>query len=220
MVIVLGAWLAIQTVRYRSLKREHQELRNDAAELHRQLAERRNTAAPDQAGMTEPERLELLRLRNQAAQLRAATNELQQLRAQVSQSGAPTTEAAHGTQLPSPGELAPRETWRFAGAATPEAALQSVLFAMREGDHKAFLELVSEHAAREFEGKTPQEVTDKLRRDTARVTGYRILEKAELSAEESVLVIYVAGDNKQLLPMHMKKIGEQWKFTGLSTERK
>jgi hypothetical protein len=221
MAIGLMTGLAIQSVRYASLRKAHRQLQGNVAELQRGLAERSDAGAPGaQAGMTEEERLELLRLRNQAAQLRMATNELQQLRAQVGQAGAPTGGTANTAPTPGVGELVPQERWSFAGDATPAAALQSVFFAMRQGDAKAFLELVSDQAAREFEGKTPEEMTAKLRRDAARITGYRILENDELSVEESVLVIYLAGENKQLLPMRMKKVGDQWKFAGVSTDRK
>jgi hypothetical protein len=216
----LGAGLVIQHFRYAGVREGHQQLQGDLAELQKQLGELEQAARSTASrGESEEERLELMRLRNQAAQLRMATKELQQLRAGVMQPGAPSP-AATTAPSGSVGDFVPREAWSFAGDATPEAALQSVLFAMRQGDPKTFLDLVSDQAAREFEGKTEPEITEKLQRDAARVTGYRILEKDGVSAEESVLVIYIAGEKKQLLPMQMKKIGEQWKFAGVSTDRK
>ena len=222
----LAAGLVAQAIRYSALRKENQQLESRVAELQRQVTAREQSAAPAASSVIaeEGERIELLRLRNQAAQLRTVTNELQQLRAQVSQLGAsPQTAAASRANNGAARELVSREALRFAGYATPDAALQSTLFAMTQGDHNAFLASLSpeeaQRVAKQAEGKTPEQMSEKWRRDTGEMTSYRILDRDEVSSEEMVLVIYVAGE-KKVVPMRMRKVGEEWKFAGVATDRR
>ena len=219
-VIGLTAGLLIQHLRSSNLRKMNQQLERNVAELQKDMAARE----PAPVASTEhAERLELLRLRNQAAQLRVATNELQQLRMQASQSR-PSTQTTEGTPASAgAGELVPREAWSFAGYATPEAAFQSMVFAMSQGDHTTYLaSTTGEQAAqsrKKFEEKTPEEYGEHLRRETAKVTSYRILEKDEVSPDETVLVIYAAGAGG-LLPFTMQKVGNEWKVAGPATDRR
>ena len=221
----LAAGLVVQAIRYSGLKQVNQQLESKIAELQRQVAAREQPAAPATSPVIaeEGERIELLRLRNQAAQLRTATNELQQLRTKVSQLGASRqTAAASRASNGAAAEMVSREALSFAGYATPDAALQSTLFAMTQGDHNAFLASLSpeeaQRVAKQSEGKTPEQMSEKWRRDTGEMTSYRILERDEVSSEEMVLVIYVAGE-KKVVPMQMRKVGEEWKFAGVATDR-
>jgi len=222
-VVGLAAGLVIQGVRFGALRQANQQLQRDVSELQRQVAEREQSAAPGaSAAMTEEERGELLRLRNQAAQLRTATNELQRLRAQAIQLGAP---AAQTTGVPSQtagaatGEAIPRESWSFAGYATPEAAVQSLMFGMSQGNYDvALASLTPDEAGEETRNKTPEQLREQWLRDTARISTYRILDRDEISAEETVLMVYATGEKKAVLPMKMKKVGEEWKFAGMVTD--
>jgi len=222
--LALAAGLVVQTIRYSRLRKVNQQLDSRLAEL--QVAAREQSAAPAASpAMTEEGHIELLRLRNQAAQLRTATSELQQLRAQASQgraargTGAASNTATDGAA----GDMVSREALGFAGYATPDAALQSTLFAMTQGDHNAFLASLSPEealrVAKQSEGKTPEQMSEKWRRDTGEMTSYRILDRDEVSSEEMVLVIYVAGE-KKVVPMQMRKVGEEWKFAGVATDRR
>jgi cell division septum initiation protein DivIVA len=225
LVIGLAAGLVIQSVRYAGLQKANRQLRDDVVELQKQLATRESAVAPvASTGITEQARSELLRLRNQAAQLRAATNELEQLRRQIGQlrASAQTAGEASGPAAAAAGEMVPRESWRFAGYATPEAAFQSVFFAMSQGDYRTFLESLSPEEAARWSGKskTPEQLAEDGRREMAKVASYRVLEKDEVSADEVVLVVYAAGGESKVLPMQMRKVGEQWKFAGMATDRR
>jgi len=223
--LALAAGLVVQAIRYSGLKKVNHQLENKVAELQRQVAAREQPAAPATSPViAEGERIELLRLRNQAAQLRTATNELHKLRTQVSQLGASRqTAAASRAGNGAAGEMVSRAALSFAGYATPDAALQSTLFAMTQGDHNAFLASLSpeeaQRVAKQSEGKTPEQMSEKWRRDTGEMTSYRILDRDEVSSEEMVLVIYVAGE-KQVVPMQMRRVGEEWKFAGVATDRR
>ena len=218
-LIALIVGLVVQTLRLRQSAAKNQQLESQIAELRSVAAAA--GASPGAATSSDGEdRTELLRLRNQVAQLRAATNELHELRAGIHHSPA----SSRATQPAA--EFVPRESWTFAGYATPEAAFQSMFFAMSQRDQNAFVETLSpEEAARhseQFADKTPEQIAEKWSRQTekiARLTGYRILDRNEISPEEIVLVIY-AGNEQGLLPMQMKKVGDQWKFAGVATDRR
>ena len=220
-VIGLTAGLLFQDFRYANLRKLNQQLAVNVEELQKQLAAREPAVAPV-AKTDKEEQSELLRLRNQAAQLRAATNELRQLRAQLNQSRAAVqTPGAAATSTGAGAELVPRETWSFAGYATPQAAFHSTMFAHSQGDHQTFLASLTGDLARdnqkELNNKTPEQFSENLRRETAKFTGYRILEMDEVSPEETVLMIYYAGES-DTEKVRMRKIGDEWKVAGPATD--
>ena len=216
-LIALTAGLAVQTLRLRQAIAKNQQLEGQIAELRSvaATADASRRAANPSGG---EDRTELLRLRNQVAQLRAATNEVHELRAGIQHSPA----SSRATQPAA--EFVPRESWTFVGYATPEAACQSMFFAMSQRDQNAFVDALSpEEAARHSEqfADKQEQIAEKWSRQTEKImkiTGYRILERNELSPEEMVLVIYAGKQG--LLPMQMKKVGDQWKFAGVATDRR
>lgn len=223
-MIGLAAGLVIQTVRHSALSTANQQLEQRIAEFQTQLATPDQPAAPvASTGIGEEQQIELLRLRSQASQLRAATNESQRLRAQMDQlraSRQPTV-APSAAGAGAAGEAVPKEAWSFAGYATPEAALQAVLAAMTHGDYNAYVAALSPEEAQrvseQFGGKTPEEISEKWRRQTEKLTSYRIVDQDAASAEETVLIVYMAGE-KKLLPMQMRKVGQEWKYAGVRTD--
>jgi len=220
-VIGLAAGLLFQNFRYANLRKLNQQLAVNVEELQKQLAAR-EPAVASVAKTDKEEQSELLRLRNQAAQLRTATNELRQLRAQLNQSPASAqTAAATRAFAGATAELVPRETWSFAGYATPQAAFHSTMFAHSQGDHQTFLASLTGDLARdnqkELNNKTPEQFSENLRRETAKFTGYRILEMDEVSPEETVLMIYYAGES-DTEKVRMRKVGDEWKVAGPATD--
>jgi hypothetical protein len=218
-IVGLVAGLLIQSLRYSNLRKMNQQLEVNVAELQKQMAARETAASPAGSRPNE-ERLELLRLRNQAAQLRAATNELQQLRTQMGRArAAAQTAGVPGTAT---AELVPREAWGFVGYATPEAAFQSTIFAHSQGDFDSFLASLTADALREhrkeLESKTPEEFAEYLRRETAKITGYRIVEREDISAEETVLVFYAAGAG-DVERVSMRKVGNEWRMAGSAADK-
>ena len=135
-LIALIVGLVVQTLRLRQSAAKNQQLESQIAELRSVAAAA--GASPGAATSSDGEdRTELLRLRNQVAQLRAATNELHELRAAIEHSPASPPATRPGA------EFVPRESWTFAGYATPEAAFQSMFFAMNQRDQNAFVEALS-----------------------------------------------------------------------------
>jgi hypothetical protein len=232
LIIGLAAGLVFQTVRLSDLTARNRELGREVAELQNRVATPEPTAkAVPEPGTADQDNTELLRLRNQAAQLRTVTNELAQLKAQVAQASAEnqrlrSAPAAVTTTPPtgqSQGAAYPRESWAFAGYATPENALQSAVFAMSQGDYKTFAaSMTPEEAARlqqKWADKTPEQIAEEGRRETANITGFRVLEKRDVSPEQTVLTIYAGGEEK-VQQVVMQKVGEEWKMAAMNSTKR
>jgi hypothetical protein len=233
LVIALAAGIALQSMRVSKLKAQNESLRQQVAALQAQadhLSSQPST--PAASATTDEDRSELLRLRNQAAQLKQVTNELQRLRTQVQQRQAasqarfaqvPAAPAADSNAPAGATGPVPRESWAFAGYATPEATLQSAVFAMSQGDYQTFLASMSpEEAARmqkSFEGKTPEQIAEDGRRQTANAKSFQILGKQELSPDRVVLNVYVAGGEDRMQRVVMQKVGDEWKWAGNAGRR-
>jgi RNA polymerase sigma factor (sigma-70 family) len=149
---IIGATLAaavgtgIYEVRRASrLRVENQNLLDRQAQL---TAERdaavsnlmRNVNAGSQ---TQPDRDELLRLRSEVGRLRRQTNEVatlgaenQRLRAALTQNRATSVNPLISD--PEAPDAVPKESWALAGYATPEATVQTLLWALHKGDSNAF----------------------------------------------------------------------------------
>ena len=233
-ILALAAGVAFQTVRLSRLAAQNQQLEAQIAELQARVAATPETTvgAPVNS-VSDEERTELLRLRNQAAQLRNATNELQQVRRQFDQlraenqelrsrpaSSAPAPAAATASSAP----VHARESWQFLGYATPEAALQSTLYAISKADYNTIMASLTPQEAQRLQremdaaNRSPEEVAERIRRDVAKATSYQVLQQREISPTESVMVIYAGGEEKvQRVMMH--KIGDEWKFGGAASRR-
>jgi hypothetical protein len=230
LVMALAVGVVVQSLRVSKLNAQNEALRQQLAAVQAQVDHLSSAAAQPKAPATSDEdRSELLRLRNQAAQLKQVTNELQRLRGQMQQLQAANQQmrAAPAPAVADPNAAAatgpvPRESWAFAGYATPEAALQSAIFAMSQGDYSTFLaSMTPEEAARmqkSFEGKTPEQISEEGKRETAKATTLQVLNKQELAPDRVMLNVYVGGEER-MQRVTMQKIGEEWKWAGSASRR-
>ncbi|TMQ01516.1 MAG: DUF4878 domain-containing protein [Verrucomicrobia bacterium] len=163
---------------------------------------------------------EVHKLRNEVTQLRAGAKTTEQLRAEN-----PAAPKAGGTTppatVPQEGYYA-KENWTFSGYATPEAALQSVVWAMREGDTKTILGAVTpEEMARmqsEWAGKSEAEISADAKRGTEKINSIRILDSRAISEDEVVLNVYAAGGEDKIQKISMKRLGGEWRMAGPKKE--
>jgi len=228
------ASLAVHVVERRrisGLRQANEALREERAAAQQLIEAKSN----DQSGPEELERLrsearEVHKLRNEVSQLRAGMKEADQLRAEnqrLRAAGKPL-QAAPGTGLPGPAAPASqegyyaKENWAFIGYATPEAALQSVIWAMREGDTRTLLASVTpeemERMQKEWGSKSEAQVSADAKRGTDKISGIRILESKTLSDDEVVLCVYAAGGEDKVQKISMKRSGAEWKMAGPKRE--
>jgi hypothetical protein len=164
-------------------------------------------------------------LRNQAAQLKSATNETQELRSQVRQVTADNERLRAAKANVAAGQSPPaaaadtfsKENWTFAGYATPEASFQSTVWAMSQGDSQTFLAgLAPEERARmekTWRDKSAEQIGEEGRREMTEISGFRILERREIADDQVALTIFAngKGDTAEML---LQRIGTEWKFAG------
>ena len=213
-----------------ALQQEIERLRETQAATQQAKPIEQNGQQNEELERLRNEAREVHKLRNEVSQLRAGAKDLSQLRTENQQlrsagqhlrtapeTGAIATSAA-GPQEP----FYARENWAFAGYATPEAALQSVVWAMREGDMKTFLaSLTPEEMARmekEWGNKSEAEISNDSKRGIDKISNIRILESKALSDDEVVLSVYAAGGEDKVQKISMKRFGAEWKLAGPKKE--
>jgi hypothetical protein len=93
---------------------------------------------------------------------------------------------------------------------------------MSQGDYQTFLaSMAPEEAARmqkSFEGKTPEQISEEGKRETAKATSFQVLSKQELAPDRVMLNVFVAGEDRAQRVI-MQKIGEEWKWAGNASRR-
>ena len=176
---------------------------------------------------------EIAALREQTKQLPRLRNEISQLRAHGSELAATRAENARlleakqmGSQIPreSPVGFVARDGLVFAGRATPEAALQSFFWALREGNMMVALQAMpandgevveleqmspSERAKAEEQFKASSEV-----RMMQQFNDFTVAGRKEISDEE--VVLYVRSSvATNTFPHALKRFGNEWKITGM-----
>ena len=234
--LVIGCLVALGMLfsRLTQVSRENDQLRAQLQATQQQLEELRiansRIAQARSRSANDAEKEELLSLRNQAAQLKAATNETQRLRSEVRQAAAENermraAQANVSAALSSPAAPAdnfPKENWAFAGYATPEASFQSTLWAMSQGDSQTFLAgLAPEERARmekSWQNKSAEQIGEEGRREMREVSGFRILERRQIAEDQVALTIFADG-KRETAEMLLQRIGSEWKLAGKAGRR-
>jgi len=160
--------------------------------------------------------IELLRLRSTVEILRQRTNELGRLL----ETG---LAAATNTSQGSLGQTHfPRDSWAYAGFASPEAALQSYMWAKSRGDVKtafnsATPELQQEIKDTYFRGQSDEEISATLIDSAKDQSGFRILKRMVAAEDQVVYQIHIDGTSDASYSLvTMKKTDGEWKVS--STE--
>jgi hypothetical protein len=212
----------------RNLAAEVEGLRAETSTLKEQIAS--SAAVQTAAQNQEMESLrdqaqDALKLRNEVNQLRAVAKEVEKLRADNAQlRGLAQQRAANPAPAPAPavnppksGDQFPRDSWTFAGYATPESALISAIWAMREGKPQTYLESLSpdeqERMAKTWLNKPETEIAAKHQQDVAAITGVRVMDRQNVNDTEVVMNVWLEGVNKPE-KISMKRVGNDWKFGG------
>ena len=167
---------------------------------------------------------ELLRLRGEAGVLRQQTKELETLRNENRQVRAALESRLKAQSAGAAGTAAtadywPRESWAFAGYASPEAALQTFFWAVSTGELETALSGITgeiqEMGEKEKEGKSEGEASAKAIADFATYKSVDVLDR-EVQADDTVVLNIAVADKKRTITgkFLMKKIGNDWKFSG------
>lgn len=206
------AELQQQTAALQQAQASVEELRAENERIKAQITE---------AGATGSEQMsELLKLRGEVSRLRQAANELNTLRAQneqLRQAAGASPVASRATNAPPdvpPQDIHPKETWSFSGYATPDATVQSMLWAMTQTNLDVMLHGLGPEMAAQFEQAIQQngeKAVAGMTQLATRNTGFRIVNRSTISADEMDLTVYMEGQNRQDTAK-FKRIDGEWKL--------
>src|SRR4051812_34161035 len=228
-VVLLAAAIAAAVsgwLKVGRLARENAELKAQMESVQQQqttTASEQNSQAQKEIETLRAQSQELVRLRGEVSQLRSSAKDAEKLRSDLQQLRAENqrlqtgTAAAAATNQPPPPDQFPKESWNFAGYATPDAALVSAIWAMKEGNPKTYLESLSpEEQARMskvWENKSETEIAAKHQSDVSTITGMRVLDRTTISPEEVQMNVDIQGVDR-MEKVTMKLINNEWKFGG------
>jgi len=224
------ACLIIQ-VRAKAGTRERERVWGEQAQRLASLAAENqrlsNLVEPAKNAQTLPaERVrDLLRLRGEIGQLRLAGTEQKQLQKTNAQLLA--ARAASQKQLAEAQAAAnywPKEQLAFAGYASPESALKSMLWAMQSGNLGSWQQSCTPQAQADLErewrkhGMSDAQIAEEIKTMSeslmAGASGFHIVEQTEESPNKITINLSFDGEGKTR-KFVLKKVGDEWKFHNL-----
>jgi len=113
----------------------------------------------------------------------------------------------------------PKESWAFAGYASPSAAVQSCLWAASKGDVKTFLRGVTGDAQMFAEkllaGRSESEISAAVTAQFAGIKSLRVVSR-EVQDENTVVLTTASEEESGTVTKKalMKKVGNEWKLAG------
>ena len=180
---------------------------------------------------------EVLRLRSEVTRLKTDAAESEKLRTQnqqllsQNQRSRTASQAAPNPSTPPVGTAPPaenkdnfpRDSWSFAGYQTPEAAMVSALWSMKEGNPKVYLESLSPdeqtRMAQSWLNKSEAEIAAKHQQDVSKISGLSIVERQQISADKVRLKVQIEGAGREAF-VDLQRVGDDWKFGGFARQPK
>ena len=226
-VVGLAIWLAGERQARRRLVEEHTALQQQLDRMtgliaeNEQLSNRVAQANPPQS-LPDDQLRELLRLRGEVGVLRQKGKELESVRNENRQARAALeskTQGAGAAKAAATADYWPRDSLAFKGYASPDAALQSLVWAGNNGDLKTMLASTTGDARKEMEqqfgGKPETEASIRVMDDTAGLKSVRLLNR-DVQADDTVVLTAAFEDrtDTQTLKLLLKKVGNEWKLSG------
>ena len=221
LILAAGCLLRLVTVQRSTITRLSQEV--DSLRLQLEAAEQARAKPAEQPSATLPQEQlrELLRLRGKAGLFRSQAEELAQLQQENRRLRAtlasPQSAADGATNGLAARGVVPLTALAFAGYATPEAALESLLWSERETNLTAYMTslLPNQQSLEQARLQSQSEQGDGglFFREPGSVTGFQFLDSQPVSEDEVALTFFVRG-REQVMKTVAKRIGAEWKFYG------
>jgi len=230
-VIVIAGIASVllwQNVQNGGLRDDNDRLRQMLTGL-KQISDVSTPSVADEA-LTDEQRAELLKLRAEVTDLRTETNQIaglmdanQKLKVSLREARTPVQPAtASPKKKPEdalPQDIHPKATWAYRGYASPEATVESTLWAMMKGDKdtalKAFSPEMLPEMERQMEGKDFAEEMKKMN-----MAEFRVLDRQQIAPDEMVLTISTARQdengnniNNSQEDTVFRRINGEWKVT-------
>jgi RNA polymerase sigma factor (sigma-70 family) len=233
LVASLGTPLVLQYQTNKSLRAENEMLLAQASHASDLQAENQRLSNRDvqtvSNSLSDGQIAELARLRGEVPRLRADANQTEKLRQEINRLRTARVEPPK-TQPPNTTsqDTFPRETWAFAGYASPESAMQSFAWAALQGDMNTFLNSLSpEGQSREREkwqkdGSNETQIRDGLVKEFGKTKAIRIEEKRAISDTEVILSLFIEHEkgDSETAKLKVQRIDNEWKMVGPQDEDK
>jgi hypothetical protein len=223
----LAIWLAIEHQARLGLAGEHQALEQQLVKMAELIARNadlsKRIAQANEPKPLPPDQLsELLRLRGQVGVLRLqqpdrdrAREENRQIHAVLENYLQTLTE----TNAQAMTNYWPQQAWTNTGHGSPEAALQTLLWAGYNGDLTNFVASVDEDARTnlidEFKGKSATETSIQLADEMYDTKSVQVLSREVLDENTVVLTVEIEDQNDfNTVNLLWKRTRGEWKFAG------
>lgn len=216
-VIGLATWLVRQQQSQNKLREKNRALQEQVEDLKQPAGDNQTNSAAQ--SFSDAQVSELLRLRNEVGRLREQSNELATLRAALAtqqkvQSGKPEPAATRS-------EAIPKDAWTNAGYATPEAAFQTICFAMSKGDVRTYLNSLSPeqqtNMMKAFQGKSEGEIAAGLMAEMAPVNDFQVVGEIEVGQDQVQMLVHTAGEDLNTIFI-MTNVNNSWGFANMVKE--
>ncbi|MDX1953218.1 MAG: hypothetical protein SFY81_13635 [Verrucomicrobiota bacterium] len=190
--------LMVQQQAISKLKSENQALLEQVSNLAllNTMTSNRLAQATGQSESAKNQMNELMRLRNEVALLRSRSNLPSD---KPSLASLPARNEMPSNFGPSIEQPIPRDLWAFSGYGTPEAALQSVMWAMSNGDLQTMLASMTaegrEAFKRQNENKSEAEMSELLIEESKAVSALRPDRKKSQSDTEVIFTLAVKEED-------------------------
>ena len=177
----------------RQVNHEVENLRNETRDLHKL-------------------RNEVRQLREQKPELDKLRSENQRLRARTHAAGGPTSRGSNARP-----EVT-KEMLADGGWGSPEAAIQTFFWAIRESNAQKIRACFSEEAGRNILDQSDEEVLADVTHMMDTFTGFQIVAKKVVSADEikiGIRVIQATGQGESAstdMALPFKRVGNEWKI--------
>lgn len=224
----LATGLALEHQTRLELREEQQAMQQQLDRVTDLLAENERqanllaTAKPAPSLASDPS-AELLRLRAELGVLRQLTNELEGARDENTQAHAALDRylASEAAPKVATADFWPRDSWSFAGFASPDDALRSSLWASDNGNLKALLDSATgefrQMIEKEFEGKSAEEAAMRAMDEVSNLKSVQVLNRDFQSDDTAVLTAeFEDGDRTHTTKLLLKKVGNEWKLAGMN----
>ncbi len=222
-VVGLAIWLAIEHRARLRLGDEHRALEAQLKQMAGLVAENEQLSllvarAKRPPSLPDEQLRELLRLRGEAGVLREQNQELETARNENRQAHA-ALESSLKTRGAATADYWPRGSWAFTGYASPDAALQTLLWAANNGDLKAMMASttgdVHQMMEKEFAGKSEDEASIRAMDEVSSLQSVRVLNR-EVQGDDTVVLTaaFDSPTDTHTVELLLKRIGNDWKVSG------
>jgi myosin heavy subunit len=218
-VLGLGSVL-LQQRSLSNFRTENQRLTTASEEAERLKSENaaisRIRAQNQELQTVRAETRDLHKLRNEVRQLREQTKGLPSVRTENERLRGSTSRSAMRNAPPAgPPQTFTLEDLRFAGYATPEATLQTMFWAMKQGDIDAVQKCLSDEARKEMGEESPEDVRRGMEAMAKQFKGLRIAARKVISPNEMQLGVQMSNEgndtpDEQSIPF--KLVGGEWRL--------